>query len=79
MARHSGMTQRGLFPGHNVGSGKGDKNRTVETAEYRQALSEIDWHHDQPDGFERQGSRLVKHYGPREEPIIETGFHIKVL
>lgn len=77
MARHSGPPARNLFPSH--GAGKGDKDRTADTRALRQGLEEIDWHRDQPDGFERQGHRLVKHYGPREEPIFEPGPHIKIL
>lgn len=79
MARHSGPTARNLFPGHNAGPGKGDKNRTVETAEYRAVLAAIDWHRDQPDGFSRQGNKLVKRYGPAEVIPNEEGPHIKVL
>lgn len=79
MARHSGQTQRHLFPGHNTGSGKGDKNRTVETAEYRQALDEIDWHRDQPDGFERKGARMVKRYGPAEPTPDAKAPNIKIM
>lgn len=71
------MTQRNLFPSH--GAGKGDKNRTVETAEYRAALEEIDWHRDQPDGFQRLGNRLIKRYGPAEAEKLEEGPHIKIL
>jgi hypothetical protein len=77
MAKHSGQTQRNLFPSH--GAGKGDKDRTSDTTALRQGLDEIDWHRDQPDGFERLGHRLVKRYGPREELVFENGPHIKIL
>jgi len=63
MARNSGQPARNLFPGHNVGAGKGDAPRTnLGSPNWRNNYDSIDWS-GSCTGFRRDGRKLVKRYG----------------
>lgn len=70
MARNSGQPARDLFPGHNVGAGKGDKPRTnLGSPAWRANYDDIDWS-GSVSGFVRSGRRLVKRYGVSLPPKL---------
>lgn len=61
MAKNSGQPARDLFPGHNVGAGKGSATRTnFARPEWQQGFSEINW--PGVTGLVRVGNKQVKKY-----------------
>ncbi len=71
----------------NHGSGKGDKDRTVNTTAFKENFGSINW---SPSPFAREPEspteiivnekgRFVKRYGPKAPSASERGPSIKVL
>jgi hypothetical protein len=67
--RKMGPTNRDL--GIEGSAGKGDADRTTNSAAYKANLAEIEFPHDNT-GFVPRGGRLVKTYAPAPPTVFDT-------
>jgi hypothetical protein len=65
-----------MFPGHNVGAGKGDKPRHRFDQSYRDNHDAIDWS-GSVLGWEQHDGKQVKRYGVAA-PIADRAPHVRV-